>query len=104
MPETEKYGAAKRYGPRYGRKLKEKFEKVEREQRKKHKCPYCSAVKVKRLALGIWKCGKCCAKFTGKAYSVTKKITFEKSSEKPEEKIPQVDTKQKETKEVAQDG
>ncbi len=74
MAEIEKYGSVKRFGSRYGRKLKERFGKIETEQRKKQKCPYCSALKVKRLALGIWECRKCKAKFTGKAYSVSKKI------------------------------
>lgn len=96
MAEVEKYSSTKRFGVRYGRKIKERFGKVELEQRKKHKCPYCSALKVKRMALGIWKCEKCKAKFSGKAYSVTKKIV---TREEP------VETKdKKEIKEVAQDG
>lgn len=78
MAETEKIGTIKRFGARYGRTVKYKFGKIELEQRKKHKCPYCSAVKVKRVAVGIWQCRKCDAKFTGKAYSIKKKITFEK--------------------------
>ena len=90
MAEIEKYGSVKRFGSRYGRKLKERFGKIETEQRKKQKCPYCSALKVKRLAIGIWECRKCKAKFTGKAYTVSKKII---TKEKPVE-----------TKEVAQNG
>ena len=84
MAELEKYKPIKRFGARYGRKLKERFGKIEIEQRKKQKCPYCSAPKVKRIAVGIWECRKCKTKFTGKAYSVSKKITFE------EEKIPDI--------------
>ena len=67
-------GSVKRFGARYGRKLKVKFSKIETEQRKLHKCPYCNKVAVKRIAVGIWNCKKCKAKFTGKAYSVSKKI------------------------------
>lgn len=74
MATKEKLGSVKRFGPRYGRKPKEKFAKIEKEQRKLHKCPYCNAIKVKRVAVGIWHCRKCDAKFTGKAYSVKKKI------------------------------
>ena len=74
MKSVENLGSAKRFGARYGRKTKLKFSKVETEQRKLHKCPYCSKVAVKRVALGIWHCRKCNAKFTGKAYSVSKKI------------------------------
>ena len=74
MKYVEKLGSVKRFGARYGRKPKLKFSKIETEQRKLHKCPYCSKISVKRVALGIWQCRKCDAKFTGKAYSVSKKI------------------------------
>src|SRR3989344_3403943 len=78
-------GSAKRFGARYGRKLKLKFSKIETEQRKLHKCPYCNKIAVKRIAVGIWNCKKCNAKFTGKAYSVSKKIiTKEMVEEQPE--------------------
>jgi len=73
MAETEKYKSTKRFGARYGRRLKERFGKIEAMQRKKQKCPYCSAPKVKRIAVGIWECRKCGVKFAGKAYSVDKK-------------------------------
>ena len=74
MKTEEKLGAVKRFGARYGRKLKLKFSQIEKEQRKLHKCPYCNNMAVRRAAVGIWKCKKCDAKFTGKAYSVTRKI------------------------------
>lgn len=76
MAKERKFGSIKRFGPRYGRKVKEKLAKIEEEQHKLHKCPYCGQAKVKRLALGIWFCKKCKSKFTGKAYSIKKKITF----------------------------
>ena len=82
MAEIEKYKSVKRFGARYGRKLKERFGKVELEQRKKQKCPYCSAPKVKRIAAGIWECRKCNTKFAGKAYSISKKITAKKEESK----------------------
>lgn len=104
MAEVEKYGSVKRFGARYGRKIKERFGKIEKEQRKRQKCPYCSALKVKRVAMGIWKCGRCNAKFTGKAYSVSKKITFEeKTTETAEEKSPAAGEPIKK-EEVAQNG
>ena len=87
MKNLEKLGSVKRYGARYGRKLKLKLSKIETEQRKLHKCPYCTKVAVKRVALGIWHCRKCNAKFAGKAYSITKKIlgkTEESGEEQPE--------------------
>ena len=92
----EKLGSVKRFGPRYGRKLKLKFSKIESEQRKLHKCPYCSKVAVKRVAVGIWECRKCNVKFTGKAYSIAKKITLKEELEVPEEE-PQVTEGEMET-------
>ena len=59
----------KRFGPRYGRKPKKKFAQIEKQQRAKHKCPYCNKTAVKRLALGLWQCRKCQVKFAGKAYA-----------------------------------
>lgn len=73
----------KRFGARYGRTVKHKLSKIEAELRKKHKCPFCHNLTAKRVAVGIWNCKKCGAKFTGKAYSVSKKITVKE--EKPEE-------------------
>lgn len=74
-------GAVKRFGPRYGRNLKEKFAKIESSQRKLHKCPYCNFVKVKRTSTGIWECKKCGAKFASKAYTVSKFPTVKKAVE-----------------------
>ncbi len=74
MAKTDKFGSIKRFGARYGTKVKHRFGEIEKEQRKKHKCPYCSAEKVKRIAVGIWCCNKCKAKFTGKAYTISKKV------------------------------
>ena len=68
--KREGLGSAKRFGARYGRKTKLKFSKVETEQRKIHKCPYCNQKKVKRISAGIWLCQKCGSKFTGKAYTL----------------------------------
>jgi large subunit ribosomal protein L37Ae len=91
MVELEKFGATKRFGARYGRSIKHAFGKIEKEQRKLHKCPYCNRVSVKRIAVGIWNCRKCGAKFTGKAYSVREIIKGreekESREESPKEKI-----------------
>ena len=74
MAKAEKLGSVKRFGARYGRKPKKKLAKIEKELRKKHKCPYCNKFHVKRIVVGIWHCRKCKAKFTGKAYTIQKKI------------------------------
>ena len=60
----------KRFGARYGRTVKWNFAKIEAEQRKLHKCPYCNKIAVKREAAGIWQCNKCKSKFTGRAYTL----------------------------------
>jgi large subunit ribosomal protein L37Ae len=60
----------KRFGPRYGRKPKNKLAKVEALQKAKQKCPHCNKLGVKRLATGIYNCPKCDTKFAGKAYII----------------------------------
>ena len=64
-------GYVKRFGVRYGLKLKKKVAKVEAKLRSKKTCPYCNYHgKVKRVSAGIWYCEKCGSKFTGKAYEI----------------------------------
>jgi large subunit ribosomal protein L37Ae len=72
VAEGKSYGSVKRFGVRYGAKLKQKIGKLEATRRAETKCPYCHYESVKRLALGIWFCGKCKSKFTGRAYYVGK--------------------------------
>jgi large subunit ribosomal protein L37Ae len=72
MVKKTAYGSVKRLGARYGRTVKFKLGKIEAEQSKKHKCPYCNYAKVRRKELGIWHCSKCGATFTSKAYTVGK--------------------------------
>lgn len=91
MVKQQKLGSVRRFGARYGRKVKIKLAKIEKIQRGKHKCPYCHAEKVKRLSAGIWNCRKCGAKFTGKAYSIKKIIVAE---EEPGEKRKKIRVKE----------
>jgi len=63
-------GSSKRFGARYGRKIKARVEKIESVLRKKHTCPYCNKDRVKRVAKGIWECKKCSSKFAAKAYKI----------------------------------
>ena len=71
MPEQAKlYGSVKRFGVRYGTKLKGKIGKIEAERKESTKCPYCSYNKATRVNAGIWYCAKCKNKFTGKAYVI----------------------------------
>ena len=62
-------GPAKRFGARYGVKIRKRIDDIEKEARARHVCPYCGKKAVKRVAHGIWKCKKCGAVFTAKAYS-----------------------------------
>ena len=73
----KKRDSTKRFGPRYGRKLKERLADAEAGHRGKHKCPYCAKNTAKRLAAGIWTCKSCNVKFTGKAYSMSKKAAIQ---------------------------
>lgn len=64
--------AVKRLGTRYGRTIRKRLSKVESQQRRKHRCPYCAYERVRRGAAGIWLCSKCGSKFTSRAYTVAK--------------------------------
>ena len=71
MAEQAKlHGSVKRFGVRYGTRLKGKIAKIEAERSLSTKCPYCHYGKAKRINAGIWQCAKCRNKFTGKAYSI----------------------------------
>ena len=59
-----------RLGVRYGRTIRNKLEKIERKQKTLYICPDCNKKSVKRIAVGIWECIKCDAKFAGKAYEL----------------------------------
>ena len=72
MAQKANFGSTKRFGSRYGKRLRDRYGTAEAEQRKTHKCPYCHYEKVNRLSKGIWSCDKCGVKFTSKAYTVTK--------------------------------
>jgi large subunit ribosomal protein L37Ae len=83
--KAQKLGSIRRFGSRYGRNVKHKLAKIEAIQKGKHQCPYCYSLKAKRLSTGIWSCGKCGSKFTGKAYSIKKVVTEELEEEEPKE-------------------
>jgi len=89
----------KRYGARYGKRVKDRLRAVETLSKRSYKCPYCHMPKVRRIGLGIFSCSKCKKKFTGKAYTLAKlKRDFTESGESQQEK-PQENTEtDKETK------
>jgi len=70
MPR-EKMKTVKRFGPRYGLKTRRRLNEIEGGYRgKKLRCSKCGAVKLKRVAAGIWQCLKCRNKFASHAYRV----------------------------------
>lgn len=85
MESPSSLGLIKRYGARYGRRLREKVAEIDAEVRRRHACPYCSRVAVKRKATGIWHCRKCEKIFTGKAYSLSGKILLREEVASAEE-------------------
>ncbi|MEM5815375.1 MAG: 50S ribosomal protein L37ae [Candidatus Aenigmatarchaeota archaeon] len=68
MGKTKKIGSAGRYGPKYGKKIREKIADIEREQKRRHICPNCKMEYLVREGSGIWICKKCGVKFAGQAY------------------------------------
>ena len=79
MAINKEYKSIKRFGARYGRRLRIAVGEIESAKRNSNKCPYCEKNKACRVAVGIWKCNKCDSKFTGKAYTIgkTRKILKE---------------------------
>jgi large subunit ribosomal protein L37Ae len=66
--KSKKTKSAGRFGPRYGKKVRDKLAGVEKKQKRKQKCPFCERLGVKRLSKGIWKCSKCNKKFASDTY------------------------------------
>ena len=64
----KKVGSAGRFGARYGIRARKRIAGVEAIQRKRHSCPQCNHIAVKRVSSGIWECRHCDLKFAGGAY------------------------------------
>ena len=106
--QTKVYGSVKRYGVRYGTKLKGKIGKIEAERRLSTQCPYCHYKKAKRISVGIWTCEKCKSKFTGKAYAIGGKVVVKEATteavqhtteEAPEDHQPEEDNDEEDSEE-----
>lgn len=65
------HGSVRRFGPRYGKRVKDRVGKIETLKRESTMCPYCRKEKAERLSAGIWHCRKCKAKFAGGAYTIS---------------------------------
>lgn len=74
MPKTKKVGPTRGLGPRYGATVRKRYVKVVTELKKPHRCPQCGFVRVKRVSVGVWGCGKCGFTFAGGAYTPHTKL------------------------------
>lgn len=71
---TKKVGPTRGLGARYGATVRKRYVKIVTEMKKKHKCPQCGLQRVKRVSVGVWRCGKCGFTFAGGAYTPTTKL------------------------------
>ena len=60
----------KRFGSRYGRRVRIRYGQIENIQKTAKMCPYCDYKKVKQISVGLFLCKKCGARFTGRAYTI----------------------------------
>jgi large subunit ribosomal protein L37Ae len=74
LPKTKKVGPTRGLGTRYGATVRKRYVKVIAELKKTHRCPNCGFVRVKRVSVGVWKCGKCEYTFAGGAYTPATKL------------------------------
>lgn len=65
---TKKVGPVGRFQARYGVRARTRVRNIEVIQHKKHTCPGCGHIAVKRIGTGIWQCNKCGVKFAGGSY------------------------------------
>ncbi len=86
MAKAKQHKSTKRFGARYGGKIRQKIAKIEKDQKASYKCPTCNYPKVKRIAAGIWYCDKCKAKIAGRAYSLGEKPVIKTDSNVEEAK------------------
>lgn len=68
MPVVKTFGSIKRFGPRYGLRLKQQLAEVEQKQKARQRCPHCRKLAAKRQAAGLWRCKACGLEFAGGAY------------------------------------
>lgn len=74
MGRTYKVGPSGSFGARYGTVARKRYSTVISALRAPSECPQCHIVAVRRLAVGIWLCGRCGYKFTGGAYAPRTKL------------------------------
>jgi large subunit ribosomal protein L37Ae len=70
----KKVGSTRGLGTRYGSTVRKRYVKVVTELKKPHRCPQCNFVRVHRVSVGVWKCGKCGYTYAGGAYTPVTKL------------------------------
>lgn len=65
---TRKAGIVGRFGPRYGVRTRRRVQEIEEGLKRRHECPRCAAISVRRRSTGVWACHRCGYVFAGGAY------------------------------------
>lgn len=78
---TVKAGSSGRFGARYGVIVRNRIKNIEAQQKKKHECPACHHVSVRRESSGIWCCAHCGTKYAAGAYNPKTKREISQVSE-----------------------
>lgn len=60
--------SAKRYGPKYGKRIRNKISSIEESEKSGHRCPECGSTSLKKESKGVWVCKKCGEKVAGGAW------------------------------------
>ena len=71
---TKKIGSTRGFEARYGSTVRKRYIEAISGLKTAHKCPQCGTENVKRQSVGVWKCKKCGATFTGGAYTPSTKL------------------------------
>lgn len=71
--KTKKIKAAGKFGSRLGVSVRQEYNAIELEQRKRQRSPYHPSGRAKRIAAGIWKDLKTGKIFAGPAYVLNAK-------------------------------
>lgn len=71
MARCKKTRSTARFGPRYGRKARKAVADIEAVMRPRSACPRCTAVSVRRVGTGLYRCRRCGVVFAGGCYLPT---------------------------------
>lgn len=82
MAKEQKKGTTRRFGARYGIRVRANIDAVEAMQKENKKCPICRKEgSITRLAAGIFHCKRCNNKLTGKAYFLSSSANLKRTEQ-----------------------